>query len=132
MSGMAAHAGRASSEFRCREEVRQRIALLHGTWRGRPDAAHNKAIAAIGATVRRQALIMGFSVTFAVIGTLLAVAAIVLLFARKMGRSGAARALVWFAVRLARCCHFAASAQQPGPLICPHIRYRKHQGGPSR
>jgi MFS transporter, DHA2 family, multidrug resistance protein len=88
MSGMAAHAGRASSEFRCREEVRQRIALLHGTWRGRPDAAHNKAIAAIGATVRRQALIMGFSDTFAV--TLLAVAAIVLLFARKMGRSGAA------------------------------------------
>ena len=40
---------------------------------------------AIGATVRRQALIMGFSDTFAVIGTLLAIAAVVLLFARKVG-----------------------------------------------
>jgi multidrug resistance efflux pump len=44
-----------------------------------------QAIAAIGATVRRQALVMGFSDTFAVIGTLLAIAAIVLLFARKVG-----------------------------------------------
>ena len=38
--------------------------------------------------VRRQALIMGFSDTFAVIGTLLAIAAVVLLFARK-GKAGA-------------------------------------------
>jgi DHA2 family multidrug resistance protein len=70
-----------------REEVRQRIDdltqyfMVHGV--ADPAAAHHQAIAAIGATVRRQALIMGFSDTFAVIGTLLAIAAVVLLFARK-------------------------------------------------
>ena len=70
-----------------REEVRQRIDdltqyfMVHGA--ADPAAAHHRAIAAIGATVRRQALIMGFSDTFAVIGTLLAIAAVVLLFARK-------------------------------------------------
>ena len=72
-----------------REEVRQRIDdlthyfLAHGV--ADPSAAHHKAIVAIGAIVRRQALIMGFSDTFAVIGTLLAIAAVVLLFARKVG-----------------------------------------------
>jgi DHA2 family multidrug resistance protein len=72
-----------------REEVRQRIDdlthyfLAHGI--ADPVAAQQKAIVAIGATVRRQALIMGFSDTFAVIGTLLAVAAVVLLLARKVG-----------------------------------------------
>jgi DHA2 family multidrug resistance protein len=47
----------------------------------------------MGAIVRRQALTMGFSDTFAVIGTLLAIAAVVLLLARKLdvgsGASGA-------------------------------------------
>jgi DHA2 family multidrug resistance protein len=72
-----------------REEVRQRIDdltqyfMAHGV--ADPAAAHHQAIAAIGATVRRQALVMGFSDTFAVIGTLLAIAAVVLLFARKVG-----------------------------------------------
>lgn len=42
-----------------------------------------KAIAAIGQIVRRQALIMAFSDAFAVIGVLLAVAAVALLFARR-------------------------------------------------
>src|SRR3954463_7284615 len=72
-----------------REEVRQRIDdlthyfMAHGV--ADPSAAHHKAIVAIGAIVRRQALIMGFSDTFAVIGTLLAIAAVVLLLARKVG-----------------------------------------------
>jgi MFS transporter, DHA2 family, multidrug resistance protein len=72
-----------------RDEVRQRISDLtqyftsHGV--ADPAAAQHQAIAAIGATVRRQALVMGFSDTFAVIGTLLVIAAVVLLFARKVG-----------------------------------------------
>jgi DHA2 family multidrug resistance protein len=72
-----------------RDEVRQRISDLtqyftsHGVVD--PAAAQHQAIAAIGATVRRQALVMGFSDTFAVIGTLLVIAAVVLLFARKVG-----------------------------------------------
>lgn len=77
-----------------REEVRQRIDdltqyfMAHGV--ADPAAAHHQAIAAIGAPVRRQALVMGFSDTFAVIGTLLAIAAVMLLFARKVGvESGA-------------------------------------------
>jgi MFS transporter, DHA2 family, multidrug resistance protein len=71
-----------------REEVRQRIGgltsyfLSHGV--SDPAAAQHKAIAALGGIVKRQALIMGFSDTFAVIGTLLALAAISLLIARKV------------------------------------------------
>ena len=56
--------------------------LLHDARRDRSRPAQHQAIAAIGATVRRQALIMGFSDTFAVIGTLLGIAAVALLFAR--------------------------------------------------
>ena len=41
-----------------------------------------------GQIVHRQALIMGFSDAFAVIGVLLAVAAIAVLFARKVGAAG--------------------------------------------
>jgi MFS transporter, DHA2 family, multidrug resistance protein len=69
-----------------RDEVRQRISdlthffMTHGVTD--PAHAQHQAIAAIGATVRRQALIMGFSDTFAVIGTLLGIAAVALLFAR--------------------------------------------------
>ncbi|MBV8565854.1 MAG: DHA2 family efflux MFS transporter permease subunit [Methylobacteriaceae bacterium] len=70
-----------------RDEVRRRISettdyfLSHGV----PDfaTAQHKAIAAIGSIVKRQALIMGFSDTFAVIGVLLAIAAVAVLFARK-------------------------------------------------
>jgi DHA2 family multidrug resistance protein len=46
-------------------------------------AATAKAIVALGAVVRRQALIMAFSDTFAVIGVLLAIAAVSMLLARK-------------------------------------------------
>ncbi len=70
-----------------RDEVRQRLGtmtdyfMLHGTTD--PAAATHKAIVALGSVVRRQALIMGFSDTFAVIAVLLSIAAIALLFARK-------------------------------------------------
>jgi len=46
-------------------------------------AAMHEAIVYLGAVVKRQALILGFSDTFAVIGVLLAAAAIALLFARR-------------------------------------------------
>jgi MFS transporter, DHA2 family, multidrug resistance protein len=77
-----------------RDEVRQRISdltayfLAHGT----SDAAvaQHQAIVAIGGMIKRQALILGFSDTFAVIGVLLALAAIALLFARKVAASGGA------------------------------------------
>ena len=77
-----------------RDEVRQRIAeltnyfLLHGS----ADAlsARSEAILAIGKIVRRQALIMAFSDAFAVIGVVLAIAAVALLFASKTGSGGTA------------------------------------------
>jgi DHA2 family multidrug resistance protein len=75
-----------------REEVRDRIAGLvqyfqaHGVTD--PIVAQQKAVAAIGATVHRQALILGFSDTFAVIGTVLALAAIALLFTSKVKVGG--------------------------------------------
>ncbi|RXT56384.1 EmrB/QacA family drug resistance transporter [Bosea sp. Tri-44] len=76
-----------------REEVRDRIDHLtqYFTAHGVTDIAlaQQKAIAAIGATVHRQALILGFSDTFAVIGSVLALAAIVLLFTRKVQAGGA-------------------------------------------
>jgi Biotin-lipoyl like/Major Facilitator Superfamily len=76
-----------------RDEVRQRITDLtnyfisHGV--ADPAAAKHQAIVAIGNTVKRQALIMGFSDTFAVIGVILAIAAVALLLARK-SKAGAA------------------------------------------
>ena len=78
-----------------RDEVRQRIAqmtsyfLSHGV--SDPATAQHQAIVAIGNIVKRQALIMGFSDTFAVIGVVLAIAAVALLFARKV-KPGAADA----------------------------------------
>jgi DHA2 family multidrug resistance protein len=77
-----------------RDEVRDRIAALtqyftaHGVTD--PVVAQHKAIAAIGATVHRQALILGFSDTFAVIGVVLSLAAVALLFARKVQVGGGA------------------------------------------
>jgi DHA2 family multidrug resistance protein len=71
-----------------REEVRQRIAELTNYFQSHgvtdPTAAHDQAIVALGNLVKRQALIMGFSDTFAVIGTVLAIAEVALLFARKV------------------------------------------------
>ena len=75
-----------------RDEVRDRIDQLTQYFmaHGVTDlaVAQHKAIAAIGATVHRQALILGFSDTFAVIGTVLALAAVALLFTRKIQLGG--------------------------------------------
>jgi DHA2 family multidrug resistance protein len=79
-----------------RDEVRERIAgltnyfLAHGV--SDPAAAQHQAIVALGGVVRRQALIFAFGDTFAVIGALLAIAAVALLFARKIGTGAAAGA----------------------------------------
>jgi DHA2 family multidrug resistance protein len=70
-----------------REEVRNRIAqttdyfLAHGV--SDPAAAHQQAIIALGKAVKHQALVMGFSDTFAVIGAVLVLAALAVLLTRK-------------------------------------------------
>src|SRR5580692_9625443 len=76
-----------------REEVRTRIAQMTDYFisHGVPDpaAARQQAIIALGNTVRRQALVMGFSDTFMVLGTVLVLAAFVVLLTRKVkGASG--------------------------------------------
>ena len=71
-----------------REEVRNRIAqmtdffLAHGV--PDPAAAHQQAIIALGNAVKHQALVMGFSDTFAVIGVVLVLAATAVAFTRKV------------------------------------------------
>src|SRR6202050_1283668 len=75
-----------------REEVRNRISqmtdffMAHGV--PDPAAAHQQAIIALGNSVKRQALVMGFSDTFAVIGAVLVFAAIAVLFTRKVKAAG--------------------------------------------
>jgi DHA2 family multidrug resistance protein len=54
--------------------------------------AMRQAVAYLGNVVRRQSLILGFSDTFAVIGLLLAIAAVAVLFARKAQSAGEAAA----------------------------------------
>ena len=78
-----------------REEVRNRIAqtsdyfLAHGI--SDPATAHRQAIVALGKAVKHQALVMGFSDTFAVIGVVLMVAALAVLLTRKVkGAAGGA------------------------------------------
>ncbi|EPE95244.1 DHA2 family efflux MFS transporter permease subunit [Rhizobium grahamii] len=76
-----------------RDEVRGRLTqttnyfLVHGV--SDPAVATQKAIVALGQIVKRQALILGFSDTFAVIGVVLAIAAFALLFTRKTQAGGA-------------------------------------------
>src|SRR5258705_1285389 len=76
-----------------REEVRSRISqmtdffLAHGV--PDPAAARHQAIVALGNAVKRQALVMGFSDTFAVIGVVLVLAAVAVAFTRKVKASGA-------------------------------------------
>ena len=70
-----------------REEVRERIATMtdyfmaHGMTD--PSGARNQAIIALGKTVKQQALVMGFSDTFAVIGIVLVLAGVALLLTGK-------------------------------------------------
>jgi DHA2 family multidrug resistance protein len=76
-----------------REEVRNRISqmtdffLAHGV--PDPAQARHQAIIALGNAVKRQALVMGFSDTFAVIGVVLVLAAVAVAFTRKVKASGA-------------------------------------------
>jgi DHA2 family multidrug resistance protein len=75
-----------------REEVRNRISQLTDFFiaHGVPDpaAAHQQAIVALGNTVKRQALVMGFSDTFAVIAAVLVFAAIAVAFTRRVKATG--------------------------------------------
>ena len=75
-----------------REEVRNRIAALTDFFmrHGVPDpaAARQQAIIALGNAVKHQALVMGFSDTFAVIGVVLVLAAIAVALTRKVKASG--------------------------------------------
>jgi MFS transporter, DHA2 family, multidrug resistance protein len=78
-----------------REEVRNRIAdltdyfMAHGV--PDPAAARQQAIAALGQAVKHQALVMGFSDTFAVLGVVLVLAAIAVLLTRRVkGAAGGA------------------------------------------
>jgi DHA2 family multidrug resistance protein len=75
-----------------REEVRTRIAQLTNYFisHGVPDPANarHQAIVALGNVVKRQALVMGFSDTFAVIGVVLVLAAIAMLMLRKVSAGG--------------------------------------------
>jgi DHA2 family multidrug resistance protein len=77
-----------------REEVRNRIAETTGYFmnHGVPDpaAAHQQAIIALGNAVKHQALVMGFSDTFAVIGAVLIFAAIAVMLTSKVRGSGGA------------------------------------------
>jgi MFS transporter, DHA2 family, multidrug resistance protein len=70
-----------------REEVRARIEQLTNffTAHGVPDpaTAHNQAIVALGNAVRRQALVIGFSDTFAVLALVLVIAAVAILLTGK-------------------------------------------------
>src|ERR1700744_3075913 len=75
-----------------REEVQNRITELTNHFIARgvtdPAAAHHQAIVALGNAVKHQALVMGFSDTFGVIGVVLAIAAVAVLFTRKAKVTG--------------------------------------------
>jgi DHA2 family multidrug resistance protein len=63
--------------------------MAHGT--SDPATAHQQAIIALGKAVKHQALVMGFSDTFAVIGAVLVLAALAVLLTRKVkGAAGGA------------------------------------------
>jgi hypothetical protein len=62
--------------------------LAHGV--PDPAAARHQAIVALGNAVKRQALVMGFSDTFAVIAAVLVFAAIAVAFTRRVRGGGAA------------------------------------------
>jgi len=70
-----------------REEVRARIAEISAYFQAHgvtdPATAHHQALIALGNTVKRQALVLGFSDTFAVIGIVLILAAIAILLTGK-------------------------------------------------
>jgi DHA2 family multidrug resistance protein len=79
-----------------REEVKARLDQLTGYFLSHGVSDQTKAAAqavvTLGKIVKRQALIIAFSDTFAVIGIVLAIAAIALLFTQKPGSGGGAGA----------------------------------------
>ena len=79
-----------------REEVRNWIAQMSDYFmaHGIPDpaTAHHQAIVALGKAAKHQALVMGFSDTFAVIGVVLVLAGLAILFTRKVRAAGGAGA----------------------------------------
>jgi MFS transporter, DHA2 family, multidrug resistance protein len=77
--GQAVHLGR--EEVRARIDQMTNFFLAHGVTD--QAEAHRKAIVALGNAVRRQALVMGFSDSFAVVGIVLVLAAIAILLTGK-------------------------------------------------
>ncbi|TCL71060.1 DHA2 family efflux MFS transporter permease subunit [Rhizobium sp. BK251] len=79
-----------------RDEVRDRLNQMTGYFMSHGISDHavaaQKAVVALGQVVKRQALIMGFSDTFAVIGVVLAIAAVALLFTQRPSAGGGAGA----------------------------------------
>ena len=77
--GQAVHLGR--EEVRSRIEQMTNFFLAHGVTD--PATAHQQAIIALGNAVKQQALVMGFSDTFAVVGVVLVIAGIAILLTGK-------------------------------------------------
>lgn len=75
------------------QTVRDRIDTMTRYFAARgiadPSTAHGQAIVALGQAIRRQALVMGYSDAFAVLGGMLVVAACFILFTGKGQASGA-------------------------------------------
>jgi DHA2 family multidrug resistance protein len=73
------------------EAVRERLAAMTQYFLHQgadPAFAQHQSLVQLGQAIRRQALVMGFSDTFAVIGVMLAIAAVALLLARKPQAAG--------------------------------------------
>ena len=77
--GQSVHLGR--EEVRARIEQMTNFFLAHGVTD--PATAHQQAIITLGNAVKQQALVMGFSDTFAVVGIVLVIAGIAILLTGK-------------------------------------------------
>src|SRR5579862_1541302 len=77
--GQSVHLGR--EEVRARIEQLTNFFLAHGVTD--PAAAHQQAIIALGNAVKQQALVMGFSYAFAVVGVVLVISGIAILLTGK-------------------------------------------------
>src|SRR5271156_2712345 len=77
--GQSVHLGR--EEVRARIDQMTNFFLAHGV--SDPATAHQQAIIALGNTVKRQALVMGFSDAFAVVGVVLVISGIAILLTGK-------------------------------------------------
>jgi MFS transporter, DHA2 family, multidrug resistance protein len=77
--GQAVHLGR--EEVRARIEQMTNFFLAHGV--SDPATAHQQAIIALGNLVKQQALVMGFSDAFAVVGVVLVIAGIAIVLTGK-------------------------------------------------